>query len=465
MFKTMKRAILLFIILFKSGFSNGQCWQNVSAGGSHTIAIRTGGSLWSWGRNNLGQLGTAGIPSTSSNSPIQIGNASDWLVISAGSSHSVAIKTNGTLWTWGWNSFGQLGDNSTNNSTIPIQIGTDNDWAFISAGDKYTLALKTNGTLWGWGDNEYGQLGDGTSGAGNKILIPTPIGVATWSFVSAGSDHSLAIKTDGTLWAWGRNNNGKLGNGSTTDSYMPTQISALTNWQTVLAAQSHSVARKTDGSVWTWGDNTNGQLGDGTSGVSAYKTLPINVGSMSISTTIAKGFQHTIVRKNDGKLYSWGGNASGQLGDGTNTQQNNPVTVNNDTDWLLVDSKATHTTALKTDGTLWTWGSNLYGQLGNASFSAQNTPQLITCPTLASEMFSISDRIKIYPNPVTNFVNVEFLDNIKIQKIIIVDLSGKTLIEKSEMTNEFNLENLTTGIYFLQIYSSEGNYQTKLIKN
>ena len=460
----MRKVLLLIFVCFLHLSSHSQCWQSVSAGGSHTIGIRTGGTLWSWGRNNFGQLGTAGVPSSSSNVPIQVGFDSDWSMVSAGSSFAVVLKTNGTIWGFGLNTSGQLGNNSTTNASVPIQIGADSDWAYISSGDAFTLAIKNNGTLWGWGDNTGGQLGNGTSGSGNMMLVPTQIGTSNWLKVSGGTNHTLAIKTDGTLWGWGTNNNGKLGNGTTVDSYVPIQISALTTWQSVMAGQSHSVAKKNDGTVWTWGDNTNGQLGDGTSGATAYKTSPQNIG-MSVSTSIARGYQHTLLRKNDGKLYAWGGNTSGQLGDGSNTQKVLPVLINNDSDWVTIDSKATHTVALKSDGSLYAWGSNLNGKLGDGTFVDKNVPTIVNCPFLATENFSLINKIKLYPNPVQNELTIELLEAITLDKISITDLSGKKLIEKITDFNTLNVASLAQGIYLLEIFSKEGNLQTKFVKN
>ncbi|MDI9308751.1 MAG: T9SS type A sorting domain-containing protein [Limnohabitans sp.] len=459
------RKTLLLVLLFQSFLISAQCWQTISAGGSHTIAIRNGGTLWTWGRNNFGQLGSSGVPSSQSNIPIQVGISSDWSKISAGSSHALAIKTNGTLWAWGRNNYGQLGNNSTVDSNIPIQIGVDTDWAYISAGDNYCLALKNNGTLWAWGDNANGQLGNGNSGSGNMVLVPTQIGSIVWQTISAGTDHSLGIQPDGSLWAWGRNNNGKLGNSSTVDSYTPTQIGTSTSWKEVAASQAHSVGKMTDDSVWTWGDNTSGQLGNGSSGTTAYKTTPQNISYASNSTKIAKGYQHTVVRKNNGKLYSWGGNVSGQLGDGSNTQKTTPVLVNNDSDWDYIDSKASHTVALKTDGSLFSWGNNLYGQLGIGSFSAQNTPQLVSCPTLASENFELASSIRLYPNPVNDFIKIESSNSIIINKIDVVDVSGKVLIEKTNAFEEIDMSQLSTGIYLIKINSREGAIIKKVIKD
>jgi alpha-tubulin suppressor-like RCC1 family protein len=458
----MKRNLLiLFISLFYVNMS-AQCWQSVSAGGSHTLGIKTGGSLWAWGRNNSGQLGTAGVPSGLSNVPIQVGTDLNWKTISAGNSHNVAIKTDGTLWTWGRNQESQLGDGSTTNSNIPIQIGTATDWGFISAGDEYITAIKTDGTLWAWGFNASGQLGDNT--ILNKI-VPTKIGSDTnWLSVSAGTDHTLALKTNSTLWTWGSNNVGQLGDNTTVNKIIPTQIGTDTNWQNIMAGKAHSVATKSDGSLWTWGGNPTGQLGDGTI---VGKIVPTNIASMVNCSWISKGHQHSLAKKSDGTLWSWGGNASGQLGDATNTQKNSPVGVSGlATDWLMVNSKLTHTVALKTDGSLYAWGTNLYGQLGDGSTSAKNIPTLITCPTLSLDENIFAGKLAIYPNPISSVLNIKVNNNsVVFNKIIITDLYGKIVFEKKENSTQINVENLAAGLYIIQAFSEEGRYQNKFIKD
>jgi alpha-tubulin suppressor-like RCC1 family protein len=455
-----KKLLVLFISLFYINLS-AQCWQSVSAGGAHTLGIKTGGTLWTWGRNNFGQLGTAGTPSSWSTIPIQVGALSNWQTISAGNSHSIAIKTDGTLWTWGRNQESQLGDGSTTNSDIPIQIGTATNWRFISAGDEYVTAIKTDGTLWAWGFNAYGQLGDNT--IINKTT-PTQIGTDTnWLTVSAGTDHTLALKTNGTLWAWGRNNTGQLGDNTTVNKTIPTQIGTDTNWQNAMASVLHSVATKSDGSLWTWGDNSNGQLGDGTI---VGKIFPINIATITNCSSIAKGFQHTIAKKSDGTLWAWGGNISGQLGDASTTQRNSPVGVSGlATDWLMVNSKASHTVALKNDGTLYTWGAGLYGRLGDGTTAAKNTPTLITCPTLSVDENVFAEILAVYPNPASSVLNIKGNNNMVFNKIIITDLYGKIVFEKKENINQINIENLASGLYIIQAFSEEGRYQNKFVKN
>jgi hypothetical protein len=182
----------------------------VAAGNYHNVAIKSDGTLWAWGRNRSGQLGDG--TNDDKYTPTQIGTGNNWAAVAAGSFHTVAVKTDGTLWAWGYNRRGQLGDGTNDDKNTPTQIGTDNDWAAVAVGQNHTLVLKTDGTLWGWGKNEFGQLGDGTN---DKKNTPTQVGTGNdWDSVAAGNSHTLALKTDGTLWAWGSNEYGRLGDGT-----------------------------------------------------------------------------------------------------------------------------------------------------------------------------------------------------------------------------------------------------------
>ena len=246
----------------------GTNWAIVAAGYAHTMAIKTDGSLWAWGYNGQGALGDG--TGVSKNIPTRIGVDTDWAVVAPGDWHTMAIKSNGSLWAWGDNSSGQLGNGTTLGEFVPKQISTDTDWAVVAAGMLHTVAIKTDGSLWAWGWNGYGQLGDGTNIDKN---IPTLIGASNdWTVVSAGGDdyvwaggHTVAIKTDGSLWAWGDNRNGQLGDGTNTERWVPTRIGFDTNWAeaVVSAGSSHNMAIKTDGSLWAWGWNGYGQHGDG----------------------------------------------------------------------------------------------------------------------------------------------------------------------------------------------------------
>jgi len=329
----------------------------VTAGGFHSLAIKSDGTLWAWGRNSDGQLGNGTI--VSSPLPVQIG--SGFSMLAAGSRHSLALKPDRTLWAWGYNANGQLGDGTQIDRKTPVMIG--GSYSSIAAGELHSIALETDGSLWAWGYNANGQLGDGTTtDRANAVLVGTG-----FISIAAGYQHTLALKNDGTLWAWGKNEDGQLGDGTTTNRSSPVLIGA--GFSLMAAGQSHSVALKADGSLWTWGANTLGQLGNGTT---ASQNLPKQIGVNF--HYLAAGVAHTAALKTDGQLWAWGYNGFGQLGDGTKDNRNIPVLI--DSNMISVTAGYAHTLATKTDGRLWSWGYNTSGQLGDGTSGPNNPPQL-----------------------------------------------------------------------------------------
>jgi alpha-tubulin suppressor-like RCC1 family protein len=269
--------VLAIMIALLGLSSSGEAAEaKISAGLAHTLMINSDGTLWAWGTNNDGQLGDGtGVDSPT---PRLVNSDTNWVAVSA-SRHSSAIKSDGTLWGWGWNSSGELGDGTTTNRWSPVQIGTDTTWVSVSAGTNQTLAIKSDGTLWAWGNNYFGQLGDGTSGSGSDKWSPVQIGTDTdWLSVSSGSAHTVAIKTDGTMWAWGYNIFGQLGNNSSDSNPHPTPVKVGTdnNWVSASAGGYHTLALKSDGTIWAWGSNSNGQLCNGTIDTNPHPT-PVKV--------------------------------------------------------------------------------------------------------------------------------------------------------------------------------------------
>ena len=371
----MKRILSLALItaviaaLFPANFVNANNmgkvgeYQTISAGGNYTAAIKTDGSLWTWGDNYFGQLGdSANIIKRFT--PMKI--MDNVMAISAGDEHMLAIKTDDSLWTWGRNNYGQLGD-GTLISKSPIKI-MDNV-AAISAGGVHTVAIKTDGSLWTWGRNNVGQLGDGTAGYENIKSTPIKI-MDNVAAVSAGYWYTAAIKTDGSLWTWGYNEYGQLGDG-TTDRENPygksTPIKIMDDVAAVSAGSGHTAAIKTDGSLWTWGRNDDGQLGDGTT---EGKSTPIKI--MDNVATVSAESDYTAAIKTDGSLWTLGDNFWGQIGDGTRENKYTPVKIMDNV--AAVSAGADHTVAIKTDGSLWTWGDNNYGQLGDGTTTWKFTP-------------------------------------------------------------------------------------------
>jgi len=341
--------------------------RQVAAGSYHTVAVKTDGTLWAWGYNYDGQLGDG--TTVNKSSPVQVGTDSHWQSVAAGGYHTVAVKTDGTLWAWGFNYYGQLGNGTTGNKSSPVQVGTDNHWQSVTAGEYHTVAVKTDGTLWAWGYNTYGQLGDGTT---TNKSSPVQVGSDNhWQSVAAGYCHTVAVKTDGTLWACGYNPYGQLGDGTIADKSSPVQVGTDNHWLLAAAGGYHTVAVKTDGTLWAWGFNTYGQLGNG---MTANKSSPVQAGTDNHWQSLAAGYSHTVAVKTDGTLWAWGYNGYGQLGNGMTADMSSPVQVGTDNYWQSAAAGEYHTVAVKTDGTLWTWGCTGYGQLGNGATANKSSP-------------------------------------------------------------------------------------------
>lgn len=362
------------ICLLVSKKTEAQCWDTIVAGYDCSIAIKKDGTLWAWGDNFYGQLGNG--TNVTSFVPIQVGTANNWKQISNGFGNTMAIKTDGTLWAWGRNNTGQLGDGTFTNKNVPVQIGTATNWKYISSGAYHSIAVKTDGTLWAWGDATYGQVGNGTISGFN---VPTQIGSATnWDQVAGGFYHSLAIKTDGTLWAWGDNAWGQVGDGTNTNKLSPVQIGTATNWKQIAGGHAFSLALRTNGTLWAWGINSQAQLGDGTT---TDKNTPIQIGAFTNYKQVSAGSGYGMAIKTDGTLWGWGINTTGQLGDGTTTTKFTPTQIGTLNNWKLIDCH-THGASIKTDGTLWTWGFNGNGRLGDGTTTNKLVPTFIstTCP-------------------------------------------------------------------------------------
>jgi len=270
----------------------GTTWCAASAGGFHTAAVKTDGTLWTWGANGYGRLGDG--TATNRSSPVTVaGGGTTWCAASAGGFHTAAVKTDGTLWTWGYNARGQLGDGTATNRSSPGTVaGGGNSWCRVSVGRTHAVAIKTDGTLWTWGCNSHGQLGDGTT-TNRSSPVTAAGGDTNWCFASAGNVYTAAVKTDGTLWTWGTNSGGQLGDGTTTLRSSPgTVAGGGTTWCIASAGDSHTAAIKTDGTLWTWGVNSQGRLGDGTTTSRLSPVSPIS--SFAPWTKVSAGMEHTV---------------------------------------------------------------------------------------------------------------------------------------------------------------------------
>ena len=361
-------------------------FQKMSGKRTTTSMVSPGApfQLWSWGKNNNGQLGIGVIgASYGRSSPIQVGALTNWQSVSAGRFESLAIKTDGTLWAWGKNHYGQLGLNDVAYRSSPVQVGALATWSKIVSKYRISFALKTDGTLWAWGRGGGGFLGLGdTVGRSSPVQVGT---LATWSAISDGYAQSFAIKTDGTLWTWGMNTKGQLGIGNVVDKSSPVQVGTLTAWRTLSCGLNHTLAIKTDGTLWAWGYNGSGRLGLGDYthyvGYPVYgqvkwdRSSPVQVGILTTWSTVSAGSTFSAAIKTDGTLWTWGSNGSeGYLGLGDTIKRSVPVQVGTLATWSQIGTGNRHSLAMKTNGTLWGWGHNVYGQLGLGNATSVSSP-------------------------------------------------------------------------------------------
>jgi alpha-tubulin suppressor-like RCC1 family protein len=297
----------------------------VAAGNEHSLALKSDGTVWGWGSNSNGQLGN-GVTAGSQPSPVQVSGLTNVTAIAAGVDFSLALKGDGSVWAWGYNGSGQLGDNSTSERWTPVQVGAGGITA-IAAGFNHSVAMNSGGTVYTWGDNSKGQLGTGTTTSSSTPVIAGSGFLAGALAISAGNQFTVALLRNylsSYLWAWGSNSNGQLGNGTNTDSATPVQVSTLANMTAIAAGENHSLSLMGDGTIWAWGANSNGQLGDGTT---TARWTPVQVNTLASAQGITAGYQDSFASTTIGATWAWGDNTYGQLGDGTTSDRWSPVPI------------------------------------------------------------------------------------------------------------------------------------------
>jgi alpha-tubulin suppressor-like RCC1 family protein len=324
-------------------------WDSVDAGGG-TCATTAAGALWCWGENTIGEVGN-GQQWWNEETPQQVGASTSWAATCSGSDHSCGVHDDGSLWCWGDGKHGAIGTGGDGPSNVPLQVGTDSDWSDVSCGVGHTCALRSDATLWCWGANYMGQVGDGPSFNG-PIWEPFESEPGTsWSAVSASDGHTCGIRTDGSLWCWGSNNIGQLGNGTTDASSAMEQVASPWTWTAVSANRYTTCAVRSDGTLWCWG------YGPGPS--------PQQIGGTTSWASVSRGYEHTCGLQLDDTIWCFGDNTSGQLGDGTTTASAVPKQVGSLAGWRSIRAGDHHTCATRHDDTLWCWGDNAAGQLGD----------------------------------------------------------------------------------------------------
>lgn len=408
--KEMKRwgiaavCLLLVLALFPGytkieAASAAQPWAavpQISGGSGFAVSLVSDGTVWSWGSNRYGQLGVG--HNAERLTPAQAQDLDQVETIEAGFRSGFAMKRDGTVWSWGANQFGQLGLGTTTNTNRPQPIPGLSGVASISARMGYhTLALKDDGTVWAWGDNDHGQIGDGTV----NTVRTTPVqvnGLTDVAAISTGGYHSLALKEDGTVWAWGFNKEGELGDETLTDRPIPVQVHGLSRIKAISAGNYHNIALDEDGYIWTWGRNSQGMLGPGFSGYTqplAHR-MEANFGGI---TAISAGYAHNLILLRDGTVRGFGQNNFGQLGmEPLTVNAANPVQVPGLTNVEAIAVSDFSSFALTRDGKVWSWGYGKNGEMGSGAKTEANP-----VPALSRAALDLTPPLPLQPEiTVTN---------------------------------------------------------------
>ncbi|MDI6788950.1 MAG: RCC1 repeat-containing protein, partial [Planctomycetota bacterium] len=342
----------------------------VACGANHTLGLRNDGTVFAWGSNGYGQLGIGNT--TTQYVPTQTGLA-NIISIATGLNHSLALRNDGTVWSWGAGIYGQLGDGTnTTSQTTPVQvIGIDNVVA-IAAVDNTSFAVLNDGTVRAWGQNAYSQLQLPSTGI-NSYQRPFTVTLTGITAVACGNEHTLAVGSGGTVFAWGYNTYGELGDGDNSTKYTPVQTVGLSNITAVAAGYNHSLALKNDGTVHSWGRNNYGQLGQGGT---TDSNVPLLVPGITTAVAIAACAYSSYALLSDGSVLAWGYNNYGQLGlpsTGVICYQR-PFTVTGVSNIRSVSAGWDHSLAAQYNNGFWVWGYNNNGQLGLGDTTQRNTP-------------------------------------------------------------------------------------------
>ncbi len=358
--------------------------------GSEQIILKSDGTVWDWGFNLHGQLGNGTI-GTNNDTDLPgrvlgiggVGYLGSLSAIIGGESHNMALSSDGTVDTWGWNFFGQLGDGSTNwgystsYSLSAVKVYGLSSVAFLGGRGYHNLAVKTNGTIWAWGDNQSGQLGNGGFYPGGTNVPVQVIGLTNPIAVSGGGFHSMALMSNGTVWTWGDNSYGQLGDGTTNNRSSPVQVVGLSNIVAISCGWIQTLAVRSDGTAWTWGDNNTCELGNGV--VGGISTVPVQVLNLSNVVSVSGGDLSSMARLADGTIWKWGQNVYGELGLGTSDTNAHPVPVQVPglSNIVISACRDYHNICVKRDGTVWVWGDNRFGGMGDFTGSNVTSPRLM----------------------------------------------------------------------------------------
>lgn len=459
--------LLLIIQINVSAQCSTTGWKKVAQGENFSVALKEDGTLWVWGRNLYGLLGDGTGTATEIKHPTKIGNDSNWTDVSAGKYFALAKKANGDLYGWGANDYGQLGLGHNTNVFAPTLI--QQNVAAFSAGYLTTTIVKADGTLWGTGNNGYwGGLGVGNTTATYNTFQQESSKATNWASTTATYYNSFGIKTDGTLWVAGTNVEGQTGLGTPSsigNNYTVnfTKLGTDSNWKAVAGGTYHTIALKTNGELWTWGHNNNGRLGIGTTGGIQYTPQQISGTDWS---AVGATNEASSALKEDGTLWTWGYNQFGKLGIGTTTDVNKPTKVGTENNWtsISVRSGENSSAGIKSDTTLFSWGYDGYWQLGNYDGTTTNSsvPTQVTCTdVLGVNDVASAKKVSLYPNPAKDFVVLQ--SEKTISDVKIYNVAGSLVKSFTNVSdNKINVSDLSAGVYVVKI--NNATEAVKLIK-
>ncbi|MGV8911288.1 MAG: RCC1 domain-containing protein [Rhodoglobus sp.] len=371
---------------------DGVVFTEFGLGRNHTIALGTDGNAYAWGLNLSGQLGDGTTTDRPTPALVQTPPGVTFTQVSAGAEHSLAVGSDGNTYSWGSSPYGALGDGPLASRLTPglVRLPLGVTFTKVSAGYNHSLALGSDGNAYAWGHNNSGQLGEGTTTSRlNPKIVIAPSAV-TFTEIAGGSQHSVALASDGTAYAWGRNSDGQLGDGTLTAHILPAAVVlpsgvSLTD---IGAGSDHAVGVGSNGSVYAWGNNDNGQLGDLTT---TNRLAPVRVEfAPGIAITeVSTALAHSTAVGSDNTIYAWGLNTHGELGDSTTTTSPTPLTVDTPAGVTLstVTSGGYHSMALGSDNKNYAWGWNALGQLGDGTTTDRLSPTVIAEPTPTAVLF------------------------------------------------------------------------------
>lgn len=475
----MKKTIFFISLFISCSIVNAQ--GKISASLNNAMGFCMADSvLWSWGYSHIGQNNPGFLNPYPVWADSTGGQLQKVISVSTYYTHAVAALSDGTVWAWGQNSWGQLGDSLLNvNTNYPVQMRGEYGFGYldsiveVSCGYYHSLMLKSDGTVLSCGYNTYGQLGVNSTQTWivpRPVLGPNGIGILSNIIqIDAGSHSSVALRNDGTVWVWGEGSSGTMGSGSG-NNYYPEQVQGLPQITKISIKGGHVLALDINGGIWAWGENTYGQVGNNTFTHVYYPEQVLDQTGTNVMDNIVDigtGMMHSFAIHNNGKAYSWGSNNNGQLGDGTMFDRYYPVEILGPNGSGLLDNivelEGGHlfSVARKSDGTIFCWGDNYtsYPEVINGFCGALSIDEMAE---------TVSAQINIYPNPTmyNSSFNVVAEGNEKINEIQIVNTSGQLLLLKSTLQDnqvKIELNDFSPGIYFVTIRSTAGVATKRLV--